>query len=229
LDSLENFAGFAFAVERFAKAEQSRTVGERHIAQRLEEIDGPSHRFAFMALNTKRVYEAVRALEVGPDFSSAEVAGWHGLIDTNIVLKSKSKFWEIDWRTITGVPLDMPWSTITIWLSTVLLHELDAIPTYHRDPDIKRRASAFTGWLNTKLRKPEDVQEVWLGKQLRLKFWRVPVSDTPPDSQHLEAALSLRDRGVKVIVITHDSELRVRALAEGFQIFDLPADLLVQP
>src|SRR5438552_10401589 len=34
LDSFENFSGFAFAVERFATAEGSRVVGERHIAQK---------------------------------------------------------------------------------------------------------------------------------------------------------------------------------------------------
>jgi predicted ribonuclease YlaK len=106
-------------------------------------------------------------------------------------------------------------------LSTVLLHELDAIPTYHRDPEIKRKAATFTRWLNSKLRTPEDVNLLLLAERVRIKFWRQPVADAAADSQHLEAARALRDRGVPIKVVTHDSEMRVRALAEGFQIFDL--------
>ena len=94
------------------------------------------------------------------------------------------------------------YNMITIWLSTVLLHELDAIPTYHRDPDIKRKAAAFTAWLNGKLRNPQDVDMIMLAERVRIKFWRQPVTDSGADSQHLEAARGLRDRGVPVKVTT---------------------------
>jgi predicted ribonuclease YlaK len=173
------------------------------------------------------VYDEVRLAEIGPDFAPDELRGWHGVIDTNIVLKSKVRFWEIDWRAVTGVRIDFVYNMVTIWLSTVLLHELDAIPTYHRDPDIKRKASAFTAWLNSKLRTPEDVEQIVLADHVRLKFWRQPTGEAAPDTQHLEAALGLRDRGVPVVMVTHDSEMRMRALAEGFKIFDLPPDFVV--
>ena len=219
-DSTDNFSGFAFAVERIAREDGSHSVGERHIAKRLVEI-GQNNRFGFMSLNPQRVYEEVRRLEVGLDLSEDELRGWNGLIDTNIILKSDKKFWEIDWRKATGVGIDWPYNIITIWLSTVLLHELDAIPTYHRDPEIKRKAAAFTAWLNSKLRTPQDVDLLMLDVRVRVKFWRQPVTDAQADSQHLEAARALRDRGVPIKVVTLDSEMRVRALAEGFQIFDL--------
>jgi hypothetical protein len=219
LDSTDNFSGFAFAVERIAREDGSRTVGERHIAKRLVEVG--QNRFGFMSLDPQRVYEEVRRLEIGLDLSDEELKGWHGLIDTNIILKSDKKFWEVDWRKATGVGLNRPYNLITIWLSTVLLHELDAIPTYHRDPEIKRKAATFTRWLNSKLGSPEDVDLLLLAERVRIKFWRQPVSDAAADSQHLEAARALRDRGVPIKLVTHDSEMRVRALAEGFQIFDL--------
>jgi PIN domain-containing protein len=219
-DMTDNFSGFAFAVERIAREERSRSVGERHIAKRLVEL-GQNNAFGFIGLNPQPVYEEVRKLEVSLDLGEDELRGWHGMIDTNIILKSNRKFWEIDWRQATGVSMDFAYNTITIWLSTVLLHELDAIPTYHRDPDIKRKAAAFTAWLNGKLRTPRDVDLLMLAERVRIKFWRQPLTDSPPDSQHLEASRALRDRGVPIKVVTLDSEMRVRALAEGFEIFDL--------
>jgi hypothetical protein len=218
-DSTENFSGFAFAVERIAREDGSHSVGERHIAKRL--VDIGQNRFGFLSFDPKRVYDEVRKLEIGLDLSEEELRGWHGMIDTNIVLKSDTPFWEIDWRKATGVGLDWPYNLITIWLSTVLLHELDAIPTYHRDPDVRRKAVAFTKWLNSKLRRPQDVDLLVLAERVRIKFWRQPVTDLAPDSQHLEAARALRDRGVPIKVVTLDTEMRVRALAEKFEIFDL--------
>jgi len=223
LDSFENFAGFAFAVERLAKAEGARTVGERHIAQRLVEIDGPNHHFAFMSLNTQSVHEEVRRLELGPEFSDAELAGWHGLIDTSIVLQSKEPFAKVNWRLVS---LTIKPTPVTLWLSTALLHELDAIPLYHRSDEVRVRARDFSRWLATKLQKPEDVGEIHLGDGVRVKIWPAPLSDTPPDTQHIEAAVSLLDRRVPLVVVTHDNHMKVRALAEGLPIADLPDDLL---
>lgn len=219
-DSSDNFGGFAFAVERIAREDGSRSVGERHIAKRLVEL-GRDNRFGFLSLNPQAVYDEVRRLEIGLDLSNEELRGWHGLLDTNIILKSEKSFWDIDWREATGVRLDFAYNMITIWLSTVLLHELDAIPLYHRDPEVKRKAGAFTWELNKRLRTPQDVDLLLLAERVRIKFWRQPVTDAPPDSQHLEAARALRDRGVPVKLITGDSEMRVRGLAEGFEIFDL--------
>ena len=85
----------------------------------------------------------------------------------------------------------------------MLLHELDAIPLYHRDPDVKRKAGAFTWELNKRLRTPQDVDLLLLAERVRIKFWRHPVTDAPPDSQHLEAARSLRDRGVPVKMVVY--------------------------
>jgi hypothetical protein len=91
LDSTDNFSGFAFAVERIAREDGSRTVGERHIAKRVVEIG--QNRFGFMSFDPQRVYDEVRRLEIGLDLSDEELKGWHGLIDTNIVLKSDRNFW----------------------------------------------------------------------------------------------------------------------------------------
>ncbi len=220
-DSTDNFTTFTFAVERIAREEGARTVGERHIAKRLVEI-GQS-RFGFLGLDPQRVYEEVRRLELGPEFSEAELAGWHGLIDTSIVLQSKDPFSKVNWRlvSLTAKP-----GRVTLWLSTALLHELDAIPLYHRSDDVRIRARDFSRWLGTKLKRPEDVQEIQLGDCVRIRIWSAPLSGAPPDTQHIEAALSLLDRGVPLVVVTHDNHMKVRALAEGLAIVDLPEDQL---
>jgi hypothetical protein len=223
LDSFENFAGFAFAVERLAKAEGSRTVGERHIAQRLVEIDGTNYRFAFMSLNTRSVYQEVRQMEIGPEYTDEALKGWHGLVDTSIVLQSKAEFWNVNWRAVSLMPKPAP---VALWLSTALLHELDEIPLYHRSDEVKFRARDFSKWLSNQLKKPEDLQHLTLGDDVRLLFWTAPLPDAPPDSQHLEAAFALQDRRVPIVVVTHDNHMKVRAFAEGLQVVDLPDDML---
>lgn len=221
-DSTDNFSTFAFAVERIAREERARTVGERHIAKRLVEI-GQNNRFGFLGLDAQRVHQEVRRLELGPEFSDAELAGWHGLIDTSIVLQSKDPFSKVNWRLVALTAKPTP---VTLWLSTALLHELDAIPLYHRSDEVRIRARDFSRWLAAKLQKPEDVREIQLGDGVRVKIWSAPLSDAPPDTQHIEAAMSLLDRRVPLVVVSHDNLMKVRALAEGLPIADLPDDLL---
>jgi hypothetical protein len=187
------------------------------------ELGGTDNRFAFLSLNPKLVYDEVRRLELGPDFTAAELAGWHGLIDTNVVLKSKQNLWEANWRALTQTSPPEP---VTIWVSTTVLAELDSIPLHHKDPDVRRKATAFTMWLKKKVRTKEDLREVALLHGARLKFWESLPAETP-DSEVLETANSLRDRGVRIVIITHDSLMTVRGIKDDFPVLELPDDWLV--
>jgi hypothetical protein len=222
-DSQHQFSQFALEIERFAEREAARRVGERHIARLLVELGGNNNTFAFLSLNPKLVYDEVRRLELGPDFTAAELAGWHGLIDTNVVLKSKQNLWEANWRALTQTSPPEP---VTIWVSTTVLAELDSIPLHHKDPDVRRKATAFTMWLKKKVRTKEDLREVALLHGARLKFWESLPAETP-DSEVLETANSLRDRGVRIVIITHDSLMTVRGIKDDFPVLELPDDWLV--
>lgn len=221
-DEWNYFGQIALAAERFAEQEGVRTVGERHLAKVLIEF-GRNKRFADLGLDIQRIHDEVRRLEIGPDFTEADLKGWHGLIDTNVILKSRMKPWEIDWRKISNSPNDVP---VTIWISTVTLEELDTIPLRYREPELRRKASAFAVWFNEKVRKEEDFSEVPLGNDMRFRFWRALPAVTP-DTQILDSAHSLRDKGLRIVVVTHDMAMRLRALDDGFDVAELPKDLLV--
>lgn len=47
------------------------------------------------------------------------------------------------------------------------------------------------------------------------------------DTQILDSANDLRDKGLKVVVIKHDMELRLRAIDDEFEVAGLPKKLLV--
>jgi hypothetical protein len=83
-------------------------------------------------------------------------------------------------------------------------------------------------WLKKKIRTKEDLLEVPLVNGARLKFWESLPAETP-DSEVLETASSLRDRGVRIVIITHDSLMTVRGIKDDFPILELPDDWLVGP
>lgn len=220
-DHWNQFSQFGLAIENHAERENVRTVGERHIAKFLIDL-GQTNRFARLGLNPQTVYEHVRKLELGPEFTDADLKGWHGLIDTNTVLKSRKKLWEIPWREISAAKT----GPVTIWISTVTLHELDTLPLYHRESWVREKARGFAVWFNERLKSPADFHEIALTDEVRFKFWKALPGITP-DSQILDSANSLRDKGLDIVVVTHDMELRLRALDDDFKVADLPSRLLL--
>lgn len=189
-DNWNPFSFFALAIERYAEQEKVRTVGERHIAKLLVDI-GKQNRFGTLGLNPQVIHDEVRRLEIGPDFTEADLAGWHGIIDTNVVLKSREKIWEINWREISKSAQDAP---VTIWISTVTLRELDVLPLRYREPDLRRKASAFAAWFSDKVQAKSDRREIPLGDGVRFRFWRASPAVTA-DTQILDSANDLRDKG----------------------------------
>jgi len=163
------FSQFALQIERIADQEKVRMVGERHIAKLLVEL-GQNNEFGFLGLIPKLVHDEVRRLEIGPDFTDHDLKGWHGLIDTNVVLRSKKKVQDIDWREISKSAKTEP---VTIWISTVTLHELDTMPLRFREPEPRHKATAFTVWFNERVRTREDLNEILLRDNMRFKFWRL--------------------------------------------------------
>lgn len=147
--------------------------------------------------------------------------GWHGIIDTNIVLKSRQAIPDINWRDVANEQT----GPVTIWVSTVTLHELDTLPLYHRESWVRQKARNFAVWFNERIKTKADFHEIALGNDVKVRFWKASPGVTP-DTQILESASSLRDKGLDIRVITHDTDVRLRALDDDFQVVDLPSSLL---
>jgi hypothetical protein len=63
-------------------AEASWLVEERHLLAALTGSD-----YAQLSVNEKALRNAVAAAEKRPDLPASALAGWHGLLDANIVLQ----------------------------------------------------------------------------------------------------------------------------------------------
>jgi hypothetical protein len=159
----------------------------------------------------------VTLLEVGPGFQPSEIENrWHGLIDTSIAVEYQDLH-NIDWLTETGA------KAATIWISPVLLDELDDMKFRSRDGRIKSRALAFTRWVQPLLADAAQPGGIPLPGRagVALRAWAPTLQQSAPDSRHLEAAFALRERNVPAKIVTGDSGQKLRALAHGIEVLDL--------
>jgi len=202
-----------------AEREHARKVGERHVITALCAFVGQD--MGRIELNADRFMARVRELELGPEFTTQELAGWHGLVDTNAVVHFKD-LWTIDWRRETHESL------VTVWVTTVLLDELDelAFEAGSRSK-ARRRARTFNRWLRPKIEQAMQPAGLELRQGARLRVWEPPLSARSPDGQHLDAVEALLDRGVPVHVISNDNGLVARAVARGLQVHSLSEEALV--
>ncbi len=203
------------SAERAAESERARRVGERHIAMALQERGQAA--FNSSGLQVARLVAKVRELELGPGFQRSEIDGrWHGLIDTSIAIQYQN-LPQIDWLAETGE------KQVTIWISPVLLDELDEMKFNSRNTRVRNRAQAFTRWINPLLAKAVTAGGAPMPDRpdVVLRAWAPALQQGAPDSLHLEAAYALLDRQVPVKLITGDSGQRLRALAHQVEVFDL--------
>ena len=214
-----SFANLSFDVEEFAKRDKAHAVGERHIAGLMLR---EANNLQLLSLNVQIIYKRITELELGPDLGD-QTLRWNGIFDTNVVLQYQD-FWTIDWLKITEQPNNF---FITLWASSALLSEIDEQQYYGRNSRVSRKARTFARWLNGQVKSATDIdQGIVLQPRLLLRFLTIPMGDVSPDTRHLEAAQTLRDRAVRVTVISHDTLMRLRAIQAGFPVFDLPDDLL---
>jgi predicted ribonuclease YlaK len=172
--------------------------------------------FGQFGLQPKKLLEAMTRLELGPGFQPSEIEGrWHGLIDTSIVIEYHD-IQDIDWLAETNA------KQATIWISPVLLDELDDMK-FHRSERVKTRAEVFTPWIDPLLTDAVKPGGVSMPKRVgvALRAWAPTLVLSTPDTRHLEAADALLDRNVPVNLVTGDSGQRLRALAHGIAVFEL--------
>jgi hypothetical protein len=209
-------------VEAAAQKEGVRRVTERHVAMALASYGQQA--FSAFGLQPDKLVERVRLLELGEGFQPSEIVGrWHGLIDTSIAIEYKD-IHNIDWLSETKC------QAVTIWISHVLLDELDDMKFHSRNERVKTRAQVFTRWVRPLIAKAITPGGAPMPGRpgVVLRAWAPTLSESAPDSRHLEVALALIDRQVPIYLITGDSGQELRALAHGIEVFDLGDSYLFQ-
>jgi hypothetical protein len=109
------------------------------------------------------------------------------------------------------------------------MDELDDMKFHSRNPRARTRAQAWTRWVNPLIAKALTPGGAPMPHQndVVLRAWSPALQASALDSRHLEAAFALLDRQVPIKLITGDSGQRLRALANGIEVFDLNEDWLL--
>jgi len=191
--------------ERAALAEGSWLVEERHLLTALADSD-----YAQLSVNEKMLRNAVAEAEKGPDLPASAFAGWHGLLDSNIVLQYQD-IDQIKWLEETGA------KRVTLWIGLSLLYELERLRYAGDTRRIRDRAARFNktvGRRQDEFLSPDGaaIREGVLGR-----VWGPAGRQSGYDSDHLDTAQGLRLRGIDVRVVTADTGVQLRARIEGFQ------------
>lgn len=205
------------AVEHLARTDSARSVGERHLAQHL------ATSASSFGVNPTELVARVTEMELGPAFPAAELAeSYHVMIDAPIIAQGKN-LEHILWEKELGH------LAVTLWVPGTLLNELDALTYTSPSRRVRDRARAFAKMLRPQLDIALRFPGIEMRPGVRLRVW-APVGDLGlRDTDHLEAALSLRERGVPLAVLTQDTGLAARAILQAFVTHELSTDSLQPP
>jgi len=203
--------GFGLEAEKKARADGVRRVGERQVLAAL------TPQLAALAIRTDLVRDYVEGAELGPGFAPADIAGqWHGLLETSVVIEYRDVR-EIDWRQEIGA------TKVTLWVPASVLNELDHLAARGDSERVRDKANKFiSGVLKAdRLDKALSSDGLPIRDQgtVRLRVWAPVTMGGRYDSDHLDAAFALQERGVPVVLITADTGLTARAKTGGITTF----------
>jgi hypothetical protein len=190
--------------ERLARAEASWQVEERHLLAAMQNSD-----FATLSLRGDLLRNAVADAEKGPELPSGAFGGWHGLVDSNIVLQYQD-IEQIQWLSETRS------DRVTLWIGLSLLNELERLRYAGDTRRIRDRAARF----NKAVGRRQDEYLSAAGATLREgvvgRVWGPPGHQSGYDTDHLDTARSLRLRGIDIRIVTADTGVQLRARMDGF-------------
>jgi hypothetical protein len=205
-------------IEARARTDGARIVGERHLLASLG-----AESFSQFGLNFQKLLESVRLSELGADFAQSEIEGrWHGLVDANVIVQYQP-LEHINWLDEVAA------AAATIWVTTSLLNELDGMKFYSESGRVRDKARKFTTWLSPKLDQALKPQGSELRTGVALRVWAPAERSGSRDTDHLESAFALRERGVPVEMVTADTGLEARAKASGVPVRTLAERWQLQP
>jgi hypothetical protein len=199
--------GLELEIESAARLENCRTVGERHVIDvviaRLQGSGSP------YLVQGDRLREAVREIELGHGFAPGELEGrWHGLLDTSVIIQGRD-IDSIDWHEETHS------REVVLWAGLSLLNELDLLGYTSRIDRVRNRVRLFVRWLTPRLDEGTRPPGHLLRPGTYLRVWGETALVGARDTDHLETALALRERGVAVELISFDLGMLGRAKLLG--------------
>jgi hypothetical protein len=199
--------------ENRATAEGVRTVGERHVVQAvLARLQGPG---VPSLVNGAALSAAVKEAEVGPGFDLDDITGrWHGLLDTVVILQC-ADIQDIIWSDEVAAP------AVVLWAGISLLNELDQQAYYHHHRRVRNRAGAFGRWLAPQLDTALSRDGLQLREGVQLRVWGNSAPVGARDTDHLQTAEALHERGVGVHIVTRDLGMSARAWLMGIPVHRL--------
>jgi hypothetical protein len=207
--------GIEYEAGEQARKEGVRRVGERHVLAVL-----PAASLQQYGVKTDELRSIVENGELGPGFSPVEIRGrWHGLLETNVIIQFRDVR-EITWHEVAGV------RKITLWVTGTILNELDDLASRGDSERVRAKARKFTRWLRgTALDEAlgSEGLPVQDNGNVRLRVWAPGSMAGLRDTDHIEAAFALREKGVPVVIVTGDTGLIARARSNGLEIAT-PAD-----
>jgi len=194
--------------ERLARAEASWQVEERHLLAALQDAD-----FATLSLRGDLLRSAVAAAEKGADLPAGALAGWHGLLDSNIVLQYQD-IDQIHWLSETQS------TRVTLWIGLSLLNELERLRYAGDTRRIRDRAARFNKSIGRRQDEFLNADGAPLQDGVVGRVWGPPGRQSGYDADHLDTARALRLRGIDIRVVTADTGVQLRARIEGFSWFE---------
>jgi len=213
--------GIELDAEKQARADGVRRVGERHVLAAL-----PISSLQQYGVKVEELKATVEMTELGPGFIEGIADRWHGLLDTSEIIEY-TDVREIDWRHEVRKP------RVTLWVSGSVLNELDRLSFRGESDRVRKRARTFTRGLleGSKLEEALSPQGLVLRDDgaVRLRVWAPQTMMGLRDTDHLEAAFGLQERGVPIVVITGDTSLIARAKVAGIQAWRPPDELQLKP
>jgi hypothetical protein len=207
--------GIEFQAEEKARAEQVRRVGERHVLSAL--APAPLQQ---LGVRIEDLRHAVEMSELGPTFSAGIAGRWHGLLETSVIIEYQDVR-EINWREETGKPL------ATLWVTGSILNELDQLSYRGDSQRVREKARKFTRGILQGDALDRALSSEGLAIRdagaVQMRVWAPAAMAGLRDTDHLESAFALQERGVPVVMVTGDTGLIARAKSSGLATLR-PAD-----
>ncbi len=217
-----HIADLRSGAEQRARQEGVLRVGERHLADQM--VEWWRSEFIAMQFKPEEFQQRVREAELGTHFTDPELSHWwHGMIDANTIIQAKPLH-NIPWPQVTKH------DRVMLWVAGTLLNELDGMTYYHNSARVRKRVKGFTRFLRDRLEDALQPMGITVqAENVRLTVWAPAVMNGARDTDHLEAAIDMRERGLPVHLVTQDLGLAARAMTLGIAVFRLPDEWLEEP
>jgi hypothetical protein len=209
------------AAEQKAREQQARIVGERHVLAAI-----PTARWTMYNIRLDKLWAYVQRAELGAGFDPALIRDrWHGLVETSVIVQYdhiRTIPW-LDQLHTRSQSIEI--RKITLWVSGSVLNEIHLL-TYSGDSErVRRKAREFGKWVSDNLTAMLSDEGLSLqgNGAVRMRVWAPTSMAGLRDTDHLDAALALRDRGVPIHMVTADIGLAGRSRAIGVLTFQ-PSD-----